>query len=132
MVALYDSYNNIIILCLLSYTVKANGLVERFNQTIQGMLVKFVAEKETWEDYLDTCIYAYNTSRHESSLFTPFELMFGRKAVLPIDLCNGSNGADEIIENDVNEEAIAIMQDARRKRLEEAKANIISAQQKQN
>ena len=93
------------------------------------MLVKFVAE-ETWEDYLDTCIYAYNTSRHESSLFTPFELMFGWKAVLPIDLCSGSNGADEVVENEVNEEAIATMQDARRKRLEEAKANIL-AQQKQ-
>lgn len=75
--------------------------------------MKFVAEKkETWED---SCIYAYNTSRHESSLFTPFELMFGRKAVLPIDLYSGSNGADEIVEDDGNEEAIAIMQDARRK-----------------
>ena len=82
---------------------------------------KFVAEKkETWEDYLDTCIYAYNTSRHESSLFTPFELKFGRKAVVPIDLCSGSKGTDEIVENDVNEEEIAMMQDARRKRLEEA------------
>ena len=80
------------------------------------MLVKFVAEKkETWEDYLDTCIYAYNTSCHESSLFTPFVLMFGRKAVLPIDLSNDSNGVDEIVDNDGNEEAIAIMQDARRK-----------------
>ena len=63
--------------------------------------------------------------------FYPFRVDVGRKAVLPIDLCSGSNGADEIIENDVNEEAIAIMQDAKRKRLEEAKANIISAQQKQ-
>ena len=95
------------------------------------MLVKFVDEKkETWEDYLDTCIYAYSTSRHESSLFTPFELMFGRKTVLPIDLSSGSNGvgADEVIENGGDEEALL---DARRKRLEEAKANIVSAQQKQ-
>lgn len=65
------------------------------------MFVKFVQEKETWERYLDTCIYAYNTSRHESSLFTPFELMFGRKAILPINFENGSKHADpeEIIVN---------------------------------
>ena len=39
-----------------------------------------------WDDLLDTCIYAYNTSVHESTSFTPFEVMFGRKAVLTIDV----------------------------------------------
>lgn len=51
------------------------------------MLVKFIQDnKRSWEDYLDQCVYAYNTARHESSRYTPFELMFSRKAVLPIDL----------------------------------------------
>ena len=55
-------------------------MVERFNQTVQNMLVKFIdKKKDTWEDYLDTCVFAYNTARHESSKFTPFELMFGRR-----------------------------------------------------
>ena len=39
-----------------------------------------------WDDLLGTCIYAYNISVHESTSFTPFEVMFGRKAVLPIDV----------------------------------------------
>ena len=30
-------------------------------------------------------ICLHNTSVHESTTFTPFELMFGRKAFLPID-----------------------------------------------
>ncbi|XP_065911163.1 uncharacterized protein [Dysidea avara] len=60
------------------YHPQANGLVERFNQTIQNMLVKFVNEKkELWEDYLDTCVFAYNTSKHESSKYCPFAVMFG-------------------------------------------------------
>lgn len=62
-------------------------MVERFNQTLQNMLLKFVADKkESWADYLDLCVYAYNSSRHESSKFSPFEVMFGRRAVLPVDL----------------------------------------------
>ena len=35
---------------------------------------------------MDTCIYAYNTSVNESTSFTPFEVVFGCKAVLPIDV----------------------------------------------
>ena len=37
-----------------------------------------------WGDLLDTCIYAYNTSVHESTSFTLLR-WFSRKAVLPID-----------------------------------------------
>ena len=64
-------------------------MVERFNQTIQKMLVKFIAfKKESWQDflYIDTCMYAYNTARHDSTQSTPFEPMFGRQAVLLIDV----------------------------------------------
>ena len=67
--------------------LQANGLDDRYNQTLQNMLVKYTHQKkEVWDDFLDTCVYAYNTSVHETTAFSPFELMFGRKAVLPIDL----------------------------------------------
>ena len=67
--------------------MQANGLDERFNQTLQNMLVKFVDEKkERWEDFLSTCVYAYNTSKHESSKYCPFTVMFGRQAILPVEI----------------------------------------------
>ena len=51
------------------------------------MVVKFCAsKKDNWDMVLDGCIFAYNTSCHESTLYTPFEIMFGRKVTLPIDL----------------------------------------------
>ena len=43
-------------------------------------------KKEEWENYLSTCVYAYNISKNESSNFCPFTVMFGRLAVLLIDL----------------------------------------------
>ena len=51
------------------------------------MLVKSVTHKQDhWDEFLDTCVFTYNTSVHESTRFSPFEIMFGRKATLPIDL----------------------------------------------
>ena len=51
------------------------------------MLVKYCNEqKEEWDSLLDTSVIAYNTAKHESTLYSPFELMFGRKAIIPIDL----------------------------------------------
>ena len=46
------------------------------------MLRKYIQE-------MGTCSFAYNTSKHESTKFTPFEIMFGRKAILPLDLDAG-------------------------------------------
>ena len=63
------------------------------------MLVKFAANKmEKWDEFLDTCVFAYNTSRHESTCFIPFELMFGRKATLAIDIEMRKDTADDGLE----------------------------------
>ena len=51
------------------------------------MLVKFTGtRKEAWDEHLDSCVFAYNTSRQESTLYSPFEVMFGRLAHLPIEV----------------------------------------------
>lgn len=60
---------------------------ERWNQTLKQMVVKFTnGRKDQWDEYLDTCVFAYNSAHHESTKYSPFDLMFGRKAVLPVDL----------------------------------------------
>ena len=71
------------------YLTQANGLDEWFNQTIPSMLVKFCHDSKTnWDDHLDTCTFAYNTSKHDSTKYCPFELIFGRKPVLPVELAH--------------------------------------------
>ena len=71
----------------------------RSNQTLQNMLIKYIdTKKNPWVQFLDTRIFAYNTSAHESTKFSPFELMFGRKAVLPIDINMGSSDPAGVLE----------------------------------
>ena len=51
------------------------------------MLAKAVMDqKDQWDEFIDTTVFAYNTSCHESTCYSPFEVMFGRKAVLPIQI----------------------------------------------
>ena len=83
------------------------------------MVVKFIDQKkEHWEDHLDTCIYAYNTSKHESSKYTPFEAMFVRRAVLSDDV-----PLDEAPE--MGSGQIDLVMERRRERLKLVKANIL-------
>ena len=101
------------------------------------MLVKFVSEKkENWDEYLDTCVYAYNTSVHESTSFSPFEIMYGRRAVLPIDIEMDEIRHTIIYKNcDVKEsDTTSIMASLTEQRLEIlqiAKENIQKAQKRQ-
>ena len=46
---------------------------------------------DDWDDVVDFVVFAYNTSRQESTGATPFYLLYGREAVLLIDVALGSN-----------------------------------------
>jgi transposase InsO family protein len=62
------------------YHPQTNGQVERFNSTFSTQLAKYNDdERDDWNDYLSAIVYAYNTSVHSTTGFTPYELAFGRK-----------------------------------------------------
>ena len=118
-----------------AYHPQANGLDERFNQTLVNSLAKFVQDdRDTWDQHLQEVVYAYNTAVQESTKHTPFEAMFGRTARLPIDFnADSCYDADEKVEEFMDAESMDSFEcAAKRQKTEQViKENIKKAQAKQ-
>ena len=69
------------------YHPKANGFRERINETVLSMLRTLPEKyKSSWKNHLSKVIYTYNCTRHSSTGYSSYYLMFGSKPRLPIDL----------------------------------------------
>lgn len=73
------------------YHPQSNGMVERFNGTLKTMLKKVVKDQPTcWDRYIPALLFAYRELPNESTGFSPFELLFGRRPHGPIDILANS------------------------------------------
>jgi len=69
------------------YHPQANGTVERFHGTLKAMLKKVIhSQPRAWHRYLPALLFACRELPSESTGFSPFELMFGRKPRGPVAL----------------------------------------------
>lgn len=63
---------------------------ERFNRTLLNMLGTLDADKKIkWSQHISHLVHAYNCTQNESTGYSPYFLMFGREARMPVDLCFG-------------------------------------------
>ena len=76
-----------------------NGITERFNRTLLTMLRTLEhAKKLDWKSSVSSLVHAYNCTNHDSTGFSPYEIMFGRKPKLPIDILFDLHSNEEPLE----------------------------------
>ena len=79
-----------------AYKPSTNGNIERFHSTLNSILAKWVSENHRdWDDKVPAVAFAYRTSVHEATGFTPYFLLHGREARTPADLVYGPPGESE-------------------------------------
>ena len=68
-----------------AYHPQTDGLVERFNHTLTAMLAKTVEKGgRDWDQHLPYVLFAYRASQQDSTMESPFFLLYGRDPRLPI------------------------------------------------
>ena len=79
------------------YHPQGDGLIERLNWTLLAMLATCAQlHPPTWETHLQKVCFAYNSSEHPSTEYSPFYLKFGREARFPVELMFGPSATDDL------------------------------------
>lgn len=69
-----------------TYHPQTNGLVKCFNWTLCETLAKYASgNKDDWDLYISSVLFAYRTKRHNTTQHELFYLMYGQNATLPIE-----------------------------------------------
>ncbi|MCO5562662.1 hypothetical protein L7F22_016290 [Adiantum nelumboides] len=69
------------------YYPQCNGLVEKVNGMICKIITKQVVSKpKEWDKHLEATLWSYRTSSSTSLGYTPYHLVFGKEAILPIEV----------------------------------------------
>lgn len=69
------------------YYPQANGLPEAFNKTLYKIIKKMVSRhRKDWHEQLLEALWAYHTTFSTPTQATPYSLVFGAEAVLPVKI----------------------------------------------
>ena len=68
------------------YHPQENGQVESTNKVIEGILTKTVhLHRRDWVDMLPEALWAYRTTWRNTKGHTPYELVYGKQVLFPIE-----------------------------------------------
>jgi len=69
------------------YYAQANGQAESINKTLIRLIKKKIEEKpRRWHEVLSEALWPHRISQHGATQVTPFELVYGQEAVLPVEI----------------------------------------------
>ena len=71
---------------LVPYRPKMNGVVEAANKNVKKIIEKATKTYKDWHEKLPFALHAYRTGVRTSTGATPFSLVYGMEAVLPIEV----------------------------------------------
>ena len=79
-----------------TYHAQSNGMVERFNGTINNMLHKLTTDKpHTWDKLIPAVLFAFREISNTTTGCPPFTIMYGRQvrgsADIIADICSGTD-----------------------------------------
>ena len=66
---------------------QTDGQTEVVNRTLTQLLCTIINKNlKTWEDCLPFIEFAYNTTMHTTTSYSPFEIVYGFNPLTPLDL----------------------------------------------
>jgi hypothetical protein len=69
------------------YYVQANGQAKASNKVLIKIIKRRIKDNlRRWHKKLSEALWAHRTSRHGATKVTPFELVYGQKVVLPVEI----------------------------------------------
>ena len=63
-----------------------NGVMEAANKNIKKILVKMTDTYKDWHEFLPFALCTYHTSIRTSMSATPYSLVYGMEAILPVEV----------------------------------------------
>ena len=69
-----------------SFHPQTQGLVERSHSTLNDCISMYVSkDQKDWDIFLNHIVFAINSSVQETTGYSPFYLLYGREALLPLE-----------------------------------------------
>ena len=87
-----------------TYHPQLNGAIESFNKTLTKGLTKICnADKDNWDEKIPAVLWAYRTTYKRSTNQNPFQLVYGKEAVVPLHFRQQTPVIAEILHVDVEQ-----------------------------